>query len=379
MKPHVITAFLCILVFTSCLPNATNKEDGKRSIVTQTNTLTPDKPIAPTETDVNTSTVTQMATPIPPKTVTPTPTESGLFEISKDYMIFQQGNTAPASLLIVKPSQELVDNHIGLWYETYDRYSDRDSVYSNGFKRIRIGGLFGSNQTLWPIRESTLSTEVDEVISEYAENDIIIMLVNSTGSGLGFPMQEFTQNDIDIFLKYIAFVATHFKGRIPYYEIYNEFGNTPKVHTYANLVEQSVALIKEIDPDAKVIFGSVPGDTLKGEEGYGEHYRFVMNTNYMWALIDAIDFNQIDVDGISWHPIYDPIPEDPYYQNYPQMVQEIRHGHLQRASPENILLTNYCGIPGMNPIIVTGHRSAKSLQPNIIFEPLLNIGDWMSM
>jgi hypothetical protein len=30
------------------------------------------------------------------------------------------------------------------------------------------------------------------------------------------------------------------------------------------------------------------------------------------------------VDGISWHPIYDNIPGDPYYQEYPELFQSIK-------------------------------------------------------
>jgi hypothetical protein len=133
---------------------------------------------------------------------------------------------------------------------------------------------------------------------------------------------EFSEKDINTILETTAFIAEHFKGRIEYYEIWNEFGNTPMVHTYADLAEQSAALIKEIDPDAKVIIGSIPGDLLEGVEGYGEYYKSWMNTDYMNALIDAVDFSQID--GFSLHSIYDLIPLDPDYQGYPQMVANMK-------------------------------------------------------
>jgi hypothetical protein len=222
------------------------------------------------------------------------------------------------------PSPELADNHIGEWWGEYAEYQDSEFLFANGFTRLRIGSLYdrsGDDQE-WPLTEDSLLPRVDDKITEYAENGIKIVLTTHMLSTVPPIIQEFTQEDIDTILDATAFVVEHFKGRIAYYEIYNEFGNTAKVHTYASLVEQSAALIKEIDPDAKVVFGSVPGDTLEGQEGYGEHYRFWMNTDYMWALINAVDFNQID--GFSWHPIYDPIPEDPLYQDYPQLVQEIK-------------------------------------------------------
>jgi hypothetical protein len=300
MKSQVITAFLWIMLLTACLPTATTTPDLKPATITQTDT------------------------PVPEKTFTPTATDSGLFEITEDHMVLQQGNTTLASLLIVKPSQALADNHIGLWYESYDRYYESDFVYTNGFKRMRIGGLFGSNQSGWPIRENTLSADVDNIISEYAENGVKIVLATHMGSGVMPIIDEFTQDDIDIILDYTNFIATHFKGRIAYYEIWNEFGHTEKINTYASLVEQSTELIKEIDPDAKVIIGAVPGDWLNEQPGYGEYQRFVVSTRYLNELIRITNFEEVDVDGISWHPLYDNIPEDPYYQEYPELVREIQ-------------------------------------------------------
>jgi hypothetical protein len=264
-------------------------------------------------------------TPVPDKPVTPTATDSGLFETSEAHMTIQLGNDAPAFLLLTVPSQELGDNHIGLWYETYDRYYDTAFVYSNGFKRIRIGALFGWEiQEGWPIREYTLMAEVDDIITAYAENDITIVLATQNGSGLPFPMDEFTQDDIDIMLDYVTFLAKHFKGRIDYYEIYNEFGHTEKVNTYSNLVAQVTERIKTIDPDAKVIMGAVPGDWLEGEPGYGEHERFIVSREFMEQMIRVTNFEEDPVDGISWHPLYGNIPEDPYYQAYPEMVREFQ-------------------------------------------------------
>ena len=309
MKSRFIIAFLCIMVLTSCLPEETTTEDRK--------------PVTPTATDTKTSTATQTETPTT-ETPAPTTTPDLTFNLIEDSMVNQPGNTLPALILQNAPSHELADNHIGIWWENYARYQDSSLIFSNGFTRMRIGSLMdwsGDDQE-WPLNKDTLLPRVDDIITEYAEGGIKIALIIQEGTDVPFIVQEFTQEDIDKLLGVTAFIVEHFKGRIAYYEIYNEFGNTSKVHTYASLVEQSAALIKEIDTDAKVIFGSVPGDTLEGQEGYGEHYRFRMNTDYMWALINAVDFSQID--GFSWHPIYDPIPEDPLYQNYPQLVEEIK-------------------------------------------------------
>lgn len=303
MKSHLKTALLCILVLTSCTPSAA--EVSKPS---------PTNPA-----------VTETIPPVP-DTPGPTATPDLTFDITKDYQIIQQGNDAPAFILKTLPSQEPADNHIGVWWEGYGRYNDPNHIYSNGFTRTRIGTLFdwSGNDQGWPLTEDTLLPRVDNLITEYADNGIIIAMPTHNGSGVPPLQDDFTQEEIDTILEFTGFVAEHFKGRIAYYEIWNEFGHTEKIDTYVNLIEQSTALIKEIDPDAKVIIGAVPGDWLNNEPGYGDYQRFVMNARFMFALIDSINFQEVAIDGISWHPIYDNIPEDPYYQDYPQLVQEIQ-------------------------------------------------------
>ncbi len=302
MKSYIITMFLSILLLIGCAPAETTT------------------PI------VNPSNLTETDTPVPEKTITPTATDSSVLKFTEDYMVLQQGNDAPAFLLVTAPSQELGDNNIGLWYETYDRYYDSEFVYRNGFKHMRIGALFGKEvQKEWPIREDTLMAEVDDIITEYAENGVTIVLATQNGSGLPFVITEFkTQEEIDIFLEYITFLSTQFKGRIEYYEIWNEYGNVGTVPYYTAIVEKSVEVIKEIDPDAKVIMGGVPGDWLEGEPGYGEHERFIVSSEFMEKMIRLTNFEEVAVDGISWHPLYGNIPEDPYYQAYPELVREFQ-------------------------------------------------------
>ncbi len=63
-------------------------------------------------------------------------------------------------------------------------------------------------------------------------------------------------------------------------------------------------------------------DGRTGYPGYGEYQRFSLALDYMNELLRSgvVDM----VDGISWHPLYDNITSDPYYQDYPQMVQRIK-------------------------------------------------------
>ena len=45
----------------------------------------------------------------------------------------QLENDFPMVPVVDKQIDQLSDNHIGVWFESHDRYSDTNFVYSNGF------------------------------------------------------------------------------------------------------------------------------------------------------------------------------------------------------------------------------------------------------
>jgi hypothetical protein len=268
------------------------------------------------------------ALPLTPTTetailLTPTPTPTSVHLGNP----LQLENNLPQTKLSPKQSQELLDNHIGAWFENYGRFYDTNLVYSNGFKRIRIGNLVGNGQK-WnaSINSETLSPEVDNTISEYSRNGVSIVLNMAIGSGVNIQYTNFdttfkNEEDINTYLKYARFVVQHFKGRVQYFEILNETGYIT-VETYANLIRQVVPVIREVDKNAKIIIGAMWGRWENGYPGYGEYQRSSLALDYFNELLvsGVVDM----VDGISWHPLYDHIPSDPYYQGYPQMVQGIK-------------------------------------------------------
>jgi hypothetical protein len=102
-----------------------------------------------------------------------------------EWQRLQGNNDYTALFLLTEPSQLLPDNHIGAWLDGYTDYYDTDFVYRNGFKRIRIGSLAGSGQD-WDtiINLNTLSNDVTNTISEYADNGVEIALILASGAGL---------------------------------------------------------------------------------------------------------------------------------------------------------------------------------------------------
>ena len=93
------------------------------------------------------------------------------------------------------------------------------------------------------------------------------------------------------FNRYVAFVAQQFRGRVKYYEVWNEWDvenpTDPQfTQDYARLIADAAGIVRQNDPDALVLAGAV---TTKGIE-----------SGFALRLIDAGVMQSID--GLSLHP-----------------------------------------------------------------------------
>ncbi|MFN2302135.1 MAG: hypothetical protein ACK2TV_00230 [Anaerolineales bacterium] len=268
-----------------------------------------------------TATHDQESAPATPISTTATPPLSQSLQLS---------NNLPRTQLSPRTSQDLPDNHIGVHTEGFDRYSEStDDIVNNGFKRLRIQSLTDFGDEGFGVKTFFLESippEVDQAISNYLDHGVMISLDLWLGTGFPIHFTDYDTNykseeEINAYLDYVRFVVGHFKGRIASYEILNEPGYI-SVGTYTNLIQTVVPVIRGIDPDAQIIIGSVPGSWENGFPGYGKYQRFKLDVDMLNELLrsDVVSL----VDGISWHPFYDNMPGDPYYQDYPQIVQGIK-------------------------------------------------------
>ena len=161
------------------------------------------------------------------------------------------------------------------------------------------------------------------------ENGVTIVLCLSVGSGKNRPDNTKFKSDADInrYADYVRFMVRHFKSFIRYYEIWNEPGtNTPwggiAVEDFARLVKRVIPVIREEYSEAKIVVGATGGHWVSGFPGYGDFSRYTFDLDYLKTLLTSGIAPLIDV--VSWHPFYGHSPDDPYYQNYPQMVGELK-------------------------------------------------------
>ncbi len=231
----------------------------------------------------------------------------------------------------VHVSGELADNRIGGDYGS-DHPGSEEGIYRLGLKWLRIG--FWDSSLNWQEVESrpgeySVPPERDAFVRDMVENGVTIVLCLSVGSGKNRPdgTKFKSDDDIDRYADYVRFMVRHFKPFIRYYEIWNEPGtNTPwggiAVEDFTRLVKRVVPVIREEYPEAKIVVGATGGYWVSGFSGYGEFSRYTLHLDYLKTLLKSGIAPLIDV--ISWHPFYGHTPDDPYYQNYPQMIKELK-------------------------------------------------------
>jgi hypothetical protein len=241
--------------------------------------------------------------------------------------LLQLGNGFPITQLFPKPSSELSDNRIGAQL-TQLAYGDQSDlwVYPIGVKRARVT-ITGIEPELvdWSKPEFSIDPSYDDFISRLTDNGIRITYTlmfwdkETYPNGEGAPCARFkTQEEIDRWLDYVRFTVDHFQNQIQYYEIWNEPDirkYCPKwieVEDYINLVMQTVPVIKDVYPEAKVVVGAISNTRFEQD--------------YLFQLLES-EITPL-VDGVSWHPMYSPSPEyevyEEYYYTYPDFVQHIK-------------------------------------------------------
>lgn len=262
------------------------------------------------------------ATPVIPTSIlaTSTPIQSPSLQLKNDF---------PLTQLSPKRSRELEDNRIGDVAET-EHIGPR--VWNAGTKWMRvIIDSHGQWQHVdWDGDEYAIDPDEEMVIDNLVSNRIKIMLVLDVWHNESRTVYYRSEEDIATYTNWVRFVVRHFKGRIEYYEILNEPNldiNSPTgmpVDKYVNLAKQTIPVIREEDPDAKIVVGAVP-DT-----------RFNDARSWIWGLLNS-EIMPL-VDGFSWHAMYGAAPSDDprgvrepehpqvrnYWENYPAYVEEIK-------------------------------------------------------
>lgn len=252
-------------------------------------------------------------------------------------LLLQNGNKSSLTILESKLSNELEDNRIGQTYSSLYLIQGlqnnlNSEVIALGTKFVKLTiteaepvTLMGSTEASvrWDISEFSFAPDQEAFITNMAENalkvDYMLNFWDKANHPQGWQpvVSRFkTQDEIDRYLEYVRFIVRHFKGRVTYYEIWNEPSNDPPLQwiqsaDYINLVKQTVPIIRAEDPDAKIVVGGV---ALVNPGGI----------DYLFDLLNSDIISLVDV--VSWHPFYGQSPENEseYYYGYSSLVEQFK-------------------------------------------------------
>jgi len=184
--------------------------------------------------------------------------------------------------IIPKSAEEIKESRIGLGMEKLDRDSFNpekayDKVKAIGVKWIRLqSGWQKTERTKGIYDFSWLDSQVNSLLERKMEpwlclcygNPIYDALAKEYIGSVGCPPIR-TEEAYSAWLKYVKATAEHFKGRITYYEIWNEpeggwtWRPEPNPEEYAEFCIKTAEAVKQADTSAKIITGSHYDDTME--------------------------------------------------------------------------------------------------------------------
>lgn len=179
-------------------------------------------------------------------------------------------------------SKDITDSRMGLGMEKLDRDAfDPTKVYDKvaalGVKWIRLQSGWQKTEKEEGVYDfKWLDSQVDELLKRGLKpwiclcygNVLYDELAKQYVGAVGCPPIR-TEKAYNAWLKYVEATAKHFKGRVEYYEVWNESDGgwtwRPEANPkeYAEFCLKTGRVVKTVDEKAKVITGSHYGDTMK--------------------------------------------------------------------------------------------------------------------
>lgn len=217
--------------------------------------------------------------------------------------------------ITLRNSRDIKESRLGLGMEKLDRDAfDPEQIYDKvaalGVKWIRLQSGWKKTETEEGVYDFTwLDRQVDSLLERGLTpwlclcygNPLYDELAKEYYGAVGCPPIR-TERAYAAWLNYTAKTVEHFKGRIEYYEIWNEseggwtWRPEPNPREYAEFCIKTGEVIKATDPSAKVITGS--------------HYQNSMDffnqefANGVMKVADAISYHSYDYDEtVSMHRV----------------------------------------------------------------------------
>jgi hypothetical protein len=231
----------------------------------------------------------------------------------------QEGNAQPKTLIPVRDAGDLAENYVGdqlgglrgLIHSESDASHFLDYYDRMGYKwtRLSLDTLDWSDVAADPSLYSRWEVDPlhDNFITALADGGVSIIYCLVFWDDQIDPDQPFGWSrfenpaEVQRYLQYAHVIADHFKGRIAYYEIFNESLGAPAaepgdfsqqnidLEEYVAIVQQVKPVIQAADPDAEVIAGPAPA---LYDQSCLDYQLGILSSDLIMPI----------VGGVSWHP-----------------------------------------------------------------------------
>jgi hypothetical protein len=179
---------------------------------------------------------------------------------------------------------------VGVGMSIHDRREGVEAAADLGVTSVRIDAPWSQLERQKGVYE--IPPWLEQTVVASLERRITPMLILAYGNSLYGGDKPKSKEAIAAFTQYAEFVAKHFRGRVLFYEIWNEWhtrtgGTTPgSAADYLDLVKQVYPGVKAIAPESTLLIGSFSVEAI--ENGWVRD--FLKLEAYKYA------------DGISVHP-----------------------------------------------------------------------------
>jgi hypothetical protein len=274
-------------------------------------------------------TTTSVFSDTPTETIVPTTTPTETPEATQTEVNYQ------IQPLILKDQSELVDSRINSLVSGVVR--NPASEWSDWVKGLKYDGFTRTRFTLnfsdGPAVDFSYAFIENELPEDYVAlfrqmKDLGIksryslsfwdMAYRQTGGTIRHKRLS-TEEEINRYLTYVEMVATSLKGSVDSYELWNEpdanndFYQRIKPEDYIRVARQVIPLIREIDPQVKIVLVSTSSYT---DEGTPEYSMKILQSDII-ALADAISLHTVNNDA-------SPVFRSEYYYGYDAMWENIK-------------------------------------------------------
>lgn len=253
----------------------------------------------------------------------------------------QNNNSNPILYLQLPDSQKLKDSRIGVLVSGVAK--DPASTWYEWAKRLKADGFTDARITLnasdGPAVTNDIAFIEREIPNDYIEiyKQLKELGVNTRYS-LSFWDYEYRQNggvislqrlsteeEIERYLDYVRMVVTSLKGIVSSYELWNEADANQdwfqriEPEDYIAVARRVIPIIREIDPDAKIVLAS----TSSYADLPCREYSHIILDSEIVALADAISLHTVNNDA-------SPVFKSDYYYGYDKMwegIKELAESH----------------------------------------------------